>query len=220
MRRLNNVPELGIIVPEMGTRSKSARTNLSDALFSRTQQRVLGLLFGNSDRSFCATEIFDRTGGGRGTVQRELARLVSSGLVLMTRIGNQTHYRANEASPIFSELRAIIVRTSGIAEPIREALGPLAARIDLALIYGSVARNEAHAASDIDLLVVASDITLEQLFSRLARAERSVGRKVNPTLLTPDEFRRRRQNGNSFLKKILAGAVIPLIGSADAEAAA
>jgi len=204
----------------MGTRSKSARTNLSDALFSRTQQRVLGLLFGNSDRSFFATEIFDRTGGGRGTVQRELARLVSSGLVLMTRIGNQTHYRANEASPIFSELRSIIVKTSGIAEPIREALAPLAARIDLALIYASVARNEAHAASDIDLLVVASDFTLEQLFSRLARAERSVGRKVNPTLLTPDEFRRRRQNGNSFLKKILAGAVIPLIGSADAEAAA
>lgn len=217
---MNNVPELGIIVPEMGTRSKSARTNLSDALFSRTQQRVLGLLFGNSDRSFFATEIFDRTGGGRGTVQRELARLVSSGLVLMTRIGNQTHYRANEASPIFSELRSIIVKTSGIAEPIREALAPLAARIDLALIYASVARNEAHAASDIDLLVVASDFTLEQLFSRLARAERSVGRKVNPTLLTPDEFRRRRQNGNSFLKKILAGAVIPLIGSADAEAAA
>src|SRR4051812_5605472 len=213
------VPKLGIIVPEMGTRL-GARVNLSDALFSRTQQRVLGLLFGHPDRSFFATEIFERTGGGRGTVQRELARLVSSGLVLMTRVGNQTHYRANDASPIFSELRSIIVKTSGIAEPIREALAPLAAKIDLALVYGSVARGEAHAGSDVDLLVVASDVTLEQLFSRLARAERAVGRKINPTLLTPDEFRRRRHNGNSFLKKILSDAVIPLIGSADAEAAA
>jgi predicted nucleotidyltransferase len=179
-------------VPKMGTRS---RISLSEALFSRTQQRVLGLLFGHPDRSFFATEIFERTGGGRGTVQRELARLVSSGLVLMTRIGNQTHYRANEASPIFSELRSIMA-------------------------YGSVARGEAHAASDVDLLVVASDVTLERLFSRLARAERAAGRKINLTLLTPEEFRRRRHDGNAFLKKILSDAVIPLIGSADAEAAA
>jgi predicted nucleotidyltransferase len=103
---------------------------------------------------------------------------------------------------------------------LRDALAPLARRIDLALIYGSVARGEAHADSDVDLLVVAADVTLEQLFSRLARAERAVGRKINPTLLTPDEFARRRHNGNVFLTKVLAGPVIPLIGSVDGEATA
>jgi predicted nucleotidyltransferase len=205
-----------MIVPEMGTR----RSNLSDALFSQTQQRVFGLLYGHPDESFFATEIFRRTGVGRGTVQRELERLVSSGLVLMQPVGNQKHFRANRDNPIFSELRSIIVKTSGIAEPLRDALAPLARRIDLALIYGSVARGEAHAGSDVDLLVVATDVTLEQLFSRLARAEHAVGRKINPTLLTPDEFSRKRHNGNVFLTKVVSGSVISLIGSLDVETTA
>jgi predicted nucleotidyltransferase len=202
-----------MIVPEMGTR----RIDLSDALFTQTQQRVLGLLYGHPDESFFATEIFRRTGGGRGTVQRELERLVSSGLVLVHSVGNQRHYRANKNSPIFSELRSIVAKTSGIAEPLRAALAPLVRRINLAVVYGSVARGEAHAGSDVDLLMVASGVTLEQLFSRLARAERVVGRKINPTLLTPDEFARRRHNGNVFLTKVLSGPLIPLIGSIDGE---
>jgi predicted nucleotidyltransferase len=203
----------------MGTRRSSGqRTSLANALFSRTQQRVLGLLYGNPERSFFATEIFKYAGAGRGTVQRELARLGSSGLATVTRIGNQKHYRANPDTPIFSELRSVILKTSGLAEPLRDALAPLAGRIDLALIYGSVARGEAHGGSDVDLLVVASEVTLEQLFARLERAERIVGRKINPTLLTPDEFRRRRRDGNPFLKKVLAGAMIPLIGSVDGQA--
>jgi predicted nucleotidyltransferase len=201
-----------MIVPEMGTSSWS---NLSDALFSATQQRVLGLLYGHPDESFFATEIFRRTGVGRGTVQRELERLVSSGLALMKPIGNQKHYTANKNNPIFSELRSIVVKTSGIAEPLRDALAPLARKIDVALVYGSVARGEAHAGSDVDLLVVAADIRLEQLFSRLAHAERAIGRKINPTLLTPDEFARRRQNGNAFLTKVLSRPTIPLIGEVD-----
>jgi predicted nucleotidyltransferase len=201
-----------MIVPEMGTRS-----NLSDALFTQTQKRVLGLLYGHPDESFFATEIFRRTGGGRGTVQRELQRLVSSGLVLVTPVGNQKHYRANKNSPIFAELRSIIVKTSGIGEPLRDALAPLARKIDVALVYGSVARGEAHAGSDVDLLVVAADVRLEQLFARLERAERAIGRKINPTLLTPDEFARRRHNGNVFLTKVLSRPVIPLIGKVDGE---
>jgi len=210
---------MGTIVPEMGTRRLAARRlSLANALFSRTQQRVLGLLYGNPERSFFATEIFRHAGAGRGTVQRELERLVNSGLATVTRIGNQKHYRANPDTPIFSELRSVILKTSGLAEPLRDALAPLAARIDLALIYGSVARGEAHGGSDVDVLVVASEVTLEQLFARLERAERIVGRKINPTLLTPEEFRRRRRDGNSFLKKVLAGAMIPLIGSIDGQA--
>jgi predicted nucleotidyltransferase len=193
---------------------------VADALFSRTQQRVLGLLYGSPERSFFATEIFERAGAGRGTVQRELERLGSSGLLLVTRIGNQKHYQANPDTPIFSELRAVILKTSGLAEPVRDALAAVAGKIDLALIYGSVARGETHAASDVDLLVVASALTLEQLFARLARAERTVGRKINPMLLTPDEFRRRRRDGNPFLEKVLTGKTIALIGSVDGEASA
>jgi len=215
---LRPIPEMGTIVPEMGTRRSPDRISLATALFSRTQQRVLGLLYGNPERSYFATEIFEQAGAGRGTVQRELERLGNSGLATVTRIGNQKHYRANPDTPIFSELSSIILKTSGLAEPLRDSLAPLAGKIDLALIYGSVARGEAHGGSDVYLLVVASGLTLERLFSRLERAERTIGRKISPTLLTPDEFRSRRRDGNSFLKKVLSGKTIPLIGSVDGAA--
>jgi predicted nucleotidyltransferase len=207
------------VQPVRPSRSRT-RTSLADALFSRTQQRVLGILYGNPERSFFATEIFDRVGSGRGTVQRELERLVDSGLALLSPIGNQKHYRANRDAPIFAELRSIILKTSGLAEPLRDALSPLAKKIELALIYGSVARGEAHAGSDVDLLVIARDLTLEQLYSRLVRAEEAVGRTIRPTLLTPAEFTRRRNDRNPFFEKILSGDTIALIGSVDAETAA
>lgn len=216
---------MGTIVPVMGTRTSAPRntstsrshSSVANALFSRTRQRVLGVLFGAPERSFFATEIFERVGSGRGTVQRELERLVASGLLVVSRIGNQKHYQANASSPIFQELRSIVLKTSGLAEPLRDALAPLGNKIDLALVYGSIARGEAHAGSDVDLLVVARNLTLEQLFSRLARVERAIGRKINPTLHTPDEFRRRREKKNAFLQKVLTGDTIPLIGSLDAE---
>ncbi len=199
---------------------RDKRTSVADALFSRTQQRVLGVLYGNPERSFFATEIFERAGSGRGTVQRELERLVASGLALLSPIGNQKHYRANPEAPIFAELRSIILKTTGMAEPLRDALSPLAKKIELALVYGSVARGEAHAGSDVDLLVVARELTLEQLHSRLARAEEAIGRTIHPTLLTRAEFTRRRAEHNPFLQKILSGDTIVLIGSVDAETAA
>src|SRR5882762_8106392 len=106
---------MGTIVPEMGTRRlASRRISLANALFSRTQQRVLGLLYGNTERSFFATEIIEHAGAGRGTVQRELERLGSSGLATVTRVGNQKHYRANPDTPLFSDLRSIILKTSGL----------------------------------------------------------------------------------------------------------
>jgi len=204
----------------VGTKSGRSRGRISigDALFSRTQQRVAGVLFGDPERSFFATEIFKRASSGRGAVQRELERLVDSGLVTMTRVGNQKHYQANHQSPVFGELRSIILKTSGLADPIRRALKPLARKIDVAFIYGSVARGEAHAGSDVDLLVVARDLTLEQLYARTLIAETTLARKITPTLYTPEEFRNRRQN-SSFVQKVLAGPVIPLFGTIDGDKA-
>jgi predicted nucleotidyltransferase len=207
------------------TRAPSApppvtRTSLADALFSQTQQRVLGILYGDPERSFFATEIIRRAGSGRGSVQRELERLVDSGLAVVTPIGNQKHYRANREAPIFAELRSIILKTSGLAEPLRDALAPLANKIELALVYGSVARGEAHAGSDVDLLVVARDVTLEQLYTRLAPAEQIIGRPIRPTLLTPAELQHRRAARNPFIEKVLSGETIPLIGSVNAATAA
>lgn len=213
------VPELGTIVPVLGTRKKRkmpARKpqSLADAVLSKTQQRVLGLLFGQPHRSFFTNEII-RAAGGAGSAQRELARLEKSEIVQSSHVGNQKHYQANPANPLFNELRGIVLKTFGITEPLRESLKPLGDRIALALVFGSVAKGDDRAGSDIDLLVVAQDLTLEQLFTQLAPAEKRLGRRINPTLYTPEEFRRRRQKKNPFLENVFSGKTLPLIGKLD-----
>jgi predicted nucleotidyltransferase len=187
-----------------------ARTSLADALFSATQQRVLALLFGQSGRSFFTNELIGLVGAGSGAVQRELRRLVESGLVTVTRIGSQKHYQANPAAPIFEELRGIVTKTLGPAEVLRAALLPLGDTVRLALVYGSVAKGSDTADSDIDLLIVSDKLTLEQVYTALTQVEQQLGRRVSPTLYTVEEFRRRRTAGNPFLTKVLAGATIPL----------
>jgi predicted nucleotidyltransferase len=202
-------------MPNMGTVPKKRATSLADALFSATQQRVLALFFGHADRSFIQQELIDRAGSGSGAVRRELARLVDSGLVTVTIIGSQKHYRANRHAPIFVELRGLITKTVALVDPLRAALRPLSKRIDIAIVYGSVAKGEARADSDVDLLVVASDLTLEELFARLAPAEKRLGRKIHPTLYRPADYAKRRQNSAPFLRKVLAGEHIVLMGSID-----
>jgi len=130
--------------------------NLADALFSRTKQRVLGLLFGQPARSFGTIELIKLAESGSGSVQRELTRLVEAGLVL----ADGKRYKANAQSPIFEELRSIVDKTSGIPRVLRDALAPLADKIDLAILYGSVTKHTDTAASDIDVLVVSSSVVL------------------------------------------------------------
>lgn len=192
-----------------------ARTSLANALFSATQQRVLGLLFGQPERSFFATELISLAGAGSGAVQREIQRLVESGLITVTRIGNQKHYQANRAAPIYEELHGIVVKTLGPAGVLRSALAPLESRIHAAILFGSVAKRSDNAKSDIDVLIVADGLPLEAVYTALASAEKRLGRTVSPTLYTLKEFRRRRAGGNSFLGKVLAGAHVLLIGGTD-----
>lgn len=195
---------------------KAGQHSLADALFTATQQRLLGLLFGQPERSFFVTELIELADVGRGAVQRELARLARSELVVTERHGNQKHYRANPDSPVYAELCSIVGKTVGIAEKIRAALEPLRSRLSLALIYGSVAKQDDAASSDIDLLVVSDDLTLEDLYANLATVERQLGRRVNPTLYTDSEFRQRRSDNNAFLSRVLAGPTVMLEGQLDA----
>jgi len=199
-------------LPPGGSTPERPRRSLADALFSSTQQRVLGLLFGHPERSFFAREIIERLGAGSGAVQRELKKLAESGLLEVSRVGNQKHYQANPDSPIYAELRALVRKTIGLAEPLREALEPARGNLDMALVYGSVARGEEIASSDIDLLLVSDTLTLEEVYRLLAEAEQALGRKIHPTLYTPEEFNQRRRDGNPFLKRVLAGDPMVLIG--------
>jgi predicted nucleotidyltransferase len=195
------------------------RVTMAGTLFTTTQQRVLGLLFGQPERSFFATELIALARAGSGAVQRELRRLAESGLVTVTHIGNQKHYQANRAAPIFAELRGMVAKMLGPADALREALAPLAERVHAAWLYGSVAKGADRAASDIDVLIVADGLTLEEVYAALGPAEKRLGRAVNPTLYTLSEFERRRVVRNPFLTKVLAGKRVLLIGREDAAGA-
>lgn len=211
---------MGISVSDPRARRSSEPVSVADALFTVTQQRVLALLFGQPDRSFFTSELIDLAGGGSGAIQRELARLLRSGLVVQTAVGNQKHYQANHDAPVFEELRSIVAKLLGPADVLRQALAPIAVQLQLALLYGSVAARRDTAHSDFDLLLISDTLTLEQVYDVLARAERELGRRVSPTLYTHAEFQRRLEQGNPFLLKLLAGKTVALIGDKDVVVAA
>src|SRR5690606_2816848 len=127
-------------------------------------------------------------------------------------IGNQKHYQANPNSPVFTELSAIIQKTIGLADPIRAALEPMAHQITAAFIYGSVAKKTDTSSSDIDLMLISDEITYGELFSALEQTSSLLGRPINPTIFTPDEFKKRLAHEESFLTRVMGQSKIWLIG--------
>ena len=191
------------------------KCSVADALFSGLQQRLLAVLFGQPDRSFYGNELLRLTGTGRGALQRELEKLVSADLVTITPVGNQKHYQANAAAPIFAELRGIVMKTLGLADVLRTALNAVSDRIELAFVFGSVAKGTDIATSDIDLMVVTETLTYADLFEGLAAAEQVLGRKVNPTLYTSAALAEKVRTENSFVLRVLSQPKIFLIGTED-----
>ncbi len=207
-----------MIVPTLGSRVNTKHSrgkSLADALFTKTQQRVLGVLFGAPDRSFYASELIRTAGTGSGAAQRELARLEDSGLVVGQRIGHQKHYQANASSPLFAELRNIVLKTVGLAEPLREGLKPLSSAIRAAFVYGSVAKASDRSGSDIDLMIISDSLTYGEVFAALERVAKNVGRQVNPTVYTVAEFSKRSRGESAFVTRVLEQPKIWVIGSED-----
>jgi predicted nucleotidyltransferase len=188
---------------------------MADALFGQVRQRVLGLLFGRPGRSFYANEIIGRVDAGNGAVQRELARLEAAGLVTTSRVGRQKHYRANEAAPIFSELKGIVLKTCGLRDVLHVALSPLRDGIRAAFVFGSMGRGSEGAGSDVDLMVISDRLTYAELFGALETASSQLARPVSPTVYTWAEFTRRIREGHPFLEKVLEQEKIWVIGEDD-----
>jgi predicted nucleotidyltransferase len=186
---------------------------LADTLFTKGQQRVLGLLFGHPDRSFFANEIIRHAGGGAGAIHRELEALTKAGVLSENRIGNQRHFQANPACPIFDELHRIIRKTFGIAGVLHEALQPFTQQIALAFVYGSVARGEETANSDIDLFIISQTLAYPDIFPALADTEKQLARTVNPTIYKPGELERKQGEGNAFANRMLVQPKIFIIGN-------
>jgi predicted nucleotidyltransferase len=187
--------------------------SIANALFSKVQQRVLALIFGRPERSFYTSEIVRNVRSGTGAVERELSRLQRSGLVSIERIGNQKHYRANRRSPVFEELQSLVVKTVALIEPLRKSLEPYSDKIKTAFVFGSVAKGADTAHSDIDVMVIGSNLSYTDLYTALQNAENELRRKVSPIFLTPEEWRRKASRNGSFISKMSTLPKIFILGS-------
>jgi len=201
-----------MIKPNMGTITSSNTTSVADALFSKVRQRVLALLFGAPDRSFYTNEVIGLAQSGAGAVQRELSDLAAAGLLSVRKQGNQKHFQANTASPVFAELRSLVLKTSGLADVLRAALLPLAPQITVAFVFGSMAKQQDTAASDVDLLVVSDTLGYGNVFGALEAASQTLGRTINPALYSAADFQARQLGDNAFINRVMQQPKIWLIG--------
>jgi predicted nucleotidyltransferase len=189
--------------------------SVSDVLFSKVRQNVLRLFFVTPDRDFYTNEVIRLTDSGTGAVQRELNYLTKAGLLSIKRVGNQCRYQANSHSPFFFEIRSIVVKSFGLVDLIRAALSPLHNKIELAFIYGSVAKQTDTQRSDIDLLIMGSDLVYGDIFGYLESVEQSLGRKISPSFYTVEDWLRKVKQQNHFVTSIIKESKLFVIGTED-----
>ncbi len=193
---------------------------MSEALFSPSQAKVFAWLFGQPERAYHLSEMLRLTGLGSASLQRELNRLVQGGLVHTERVGNLRRFQANAQSPVFAELVALTRKTMGVVPLLQAALAPLADQLVGAWVFGSVARQEDTAHSDVDVMLVGDGVRLSDALECLLPVEAQVGRKVNPTLYTRAEFAKRRAEPDSFVNRVLSQPTLLLLGDFDDSASA
>ena len=201
-----NLSTIGLIMS-----ANTRHDSVSAALFGRVRRAVLALLFSRPEESFYLRQIERILGSSHGAVYRELGNLVRAGLVLRTSHGKQVNYQANSGSPVFNELRGLIVKTAGVADVLRSALTPLADRVGIAFVYGSFARGEEQANSDVDVMLI-GDLDFGEAVSSLGQAEAQLSREVNPSVFTAAEVKQRIRDKEHFLTSVMHEPKIMLIG--------
>ncbi|AFL89267.1 putative nucleotidyltransferase [Terriglobus roseus DSM 18391] len=202
------VLQMSTIVLIMSTEASA----LGDLLFGKTRSRLLATLYSKPDTHFFARQLARHIHGSAGTVQRELLTLASAGLIVRSSRENQVLYQANSRHPIFPELHSLLAKTTGVFSILSESIAPFAQEIEFAFVYGSFARGEEKAESDIDLMVI-GEVTLDDLLHSLTSVEKKLGRPVNPTVFARQEVRTRIHTGNHFLKALQSASLVFLIGS-------
>jgi predicted nucleotidyltransferase len=189
--------------------------SLKDAVFTDSQAKVYLWIYGQPERSYHLSELRRLTGLGSASLQREINRLVVAGLANSTLKGNQRQISANLQSPLFKELSDLTRKVMGAAALITEALRPIEQKIEVAFLYGSVAKQSDRAESDIDIMMIGSDLTLGEVLEQLLPVEEMLCRKVNPTCYTVREFKKRLSDTDSFVNKVLSQPLIQLFGNMD-----
>ncbi|MGH7702081.1 MAG: nucleotidyltransferase domain-containing protein, partial [Gemmatimonadales bacterium] len=204
------------IVTFVTSMSTPSPAQVTQALFGQTRRGVLALLYGNPEKSFYLRQIARESGAGLGPVQRELAQLVNAGVIRRVPRGNQVYFSANSESPIFGELHSLVVKTFGISDVVRSALAPFTrqGRLEVALIFGSIASGTPKATSDVDLLLV-GDLKLADILPVLRKLQHQLDREINPTIFTRSELSDRLNKKSHFLMTVLERPRIMLFGSED-----
>jgi DNA-binding transcriptional ArsR family regulator len=185
--------------------------SIANVLFSGTQQRLLSALLLNSHQPVYATELANHFGVMPSTLQRDLAKYTQAGILKMSRSGNRTYFQANEECPVFPELRALLIKTSGLVDVLHGELAPLASKIKVAAVYGSIASSTETSGSDIDLLIIGS-IKMIELSLPLAQATGTLRRQINPSLYTPKEFSQKARNSH-FVQSVLGKPLLFVLGT-------
>ena len=187
---------------------------LADVLFGRTRGAILALLYGHVDESFYTRQIAREVNASVGAIQRELETLAKIGIIKRSSIGNQVFYQVNKDAPVFPEMRGLVNKTVGAISVLRSAVKAISNQIVVAFVYGSVAREEETAQSDVDLIII-GEATLEDAMSHLSGVEKLLGRAINPSVYSNAEFRSKLVSGNHFLNTVVKGQKVFLIGDDD-----
>ena len=185
---------------------------LSETLFGQTRAAVLSLLYGHVGTSYYLRQLARLTDTALGPVQREMRQLVAAGLVTKNTVGAQTLYSANKHSPVFREIKGLVTKTVGMQDVLADALRPLEDQINVAFVYGSVARSRETEHSDVDLMVVGR-VDFDAVVERLPEAEKALNREINPTVYSIREFVKKLR-GN-FLKNVVVEKKLFIIGDED-----
>ncbi len=184
---------------------------LAKLMGSRLRAKVLGWLFSHVDERYFVRQLTALIGEDSTNVSRELSRLADMGLLICRKEGRQKYYRANPQCPVFAELRGLAVKTTGVADVLREALAALRSLVTVAFVYGSMARGEETALSDVDVMVIGR-ATFGDVVDALGPAQEKLGREVNPTVYPPREFADKIASGHHFVTAVRREPKIFLIG--------
>jgi DNA-binding transcriptional ArsR family regulator len=191
------------------------KSTLLDALLPKTRQGILAAILVQPEKAWYVSELARRMGVPSSSLQRELQDLTDAGILKTHRQGRMVYYQANSDSPLFADLRGLLLKTAGLVDVLTEALKPLAAKLRVAFVYGSIASGDEQSDSDVDLMVVGT-VSPAELSASLRQARDVLGRQINPTLYKPGEFNKKQMARDHFLTSVLHTARLFVIGDADA----
>lgn len=186
--------------------------SLASFLLGQSRSAVLGALFLRPEVALHVRELARLTGVSPGSLHRELRALAEQGLLIRQETGRQVYYRANQQSPVYAELTGLLRKTAGLVDVLRDALVPLAEQIEQAFVYGSMARGEEHAHSDVDLMMV-GDLEFTDAVLALTNAQTTLRREINPTVLTSDELKHKLQDTDGFVAQVWRGSKLWVVGA-------